>query len=151
MSSKQELVYATTGHHINKYDGITDVTFAYSLYNGIPTRQEQLVRAALAVVEMDSRHIEHSIMAADRGSPMNDLYQDIFEIQGMHIDQNLSLSKVGRKALAVANLYTGSYDQDGFELIMIEPFQNSKVIDLLNKDRAYLNDPEHFSSRIWVR
>jgi len=151
MSSKQELVYSTTGHHINKDDGMFDVTYARSLYNGHPVRQEQLVRIAVATLEMDSTHIEHPIMTKDRNSDIHDICQDVFEIQGLDLNQNLNRSRIGRKAIAVVNLFAGSYDQDGFEIMMVEPFKNTSVLALLDTNTSQLKNPDFFTERIWIR
>lgn len=151
MSSNKELIYSATAHSIGAEAGMEDITFARSLFNGNQYRQEQLIRIVTAVIELDSKHIEHPIMKNNLTNNLSELYQDVFEIQGLILDKNVTHSKVGRKAIAVANLYTGSYDQDGFELIMVEPFKNASVLDLLNKNTNQLTKPEFFTQKVWVR
>lgn len=151
MSINKELTYVRTAHTIDAKFGMEDVVFARSLLNGNEYRQEQLIRVVTAVVEMDSGHIEHPNMRHGVSNKLNDLYQDVFETQGLILDKNLTHSKVGRKSIAVANLFSGSYDQDGFELMMVEPFENASVLDLLNGNLAQLNTPEFFTTRVRAR
>lgn len=145
----ERLTFAHTNHQGRVEDAVTAVRDTYNLLSGLESTIEQLLRISTAVRDNSVEQLFHpklSRLQHGTGS-LHDDALSLLMSDKLCIPQSFP-ARAGQIAIAAANLFHGTADEDGLDFYLDEPFVDTHILQLLHVHQRDLPDAQFFIDRI---
>jgi hypothetical protein len=149
MSLNETFTYAYTKHVAYPADAIGDVAHVYGLLGTSDRVREQLLRIGASVREGSSTPIDNPILLTGN-SQINSLREEAYNLLNSEHPADPAIA-IGGKAIAAANLFQGTFDDDGMYLELKEPFLEANILPLLHANKNSVVGPEYYLQRLYYR
>lgn len=149
MSLNEKLTYAHTGHIAYPADAVRDVTNVFWLLGPSEKVSEQLLRIGTSVRIGSSAPIDDPILRTENPHIKNIRDEAYTLLDSEHHSEKAVA--IGGKAIAAANLFHGTFDNDGMYLELNEPFLEANILPLLHANKNNALSPDYYLRRLYYR